>query len=224
MALGDGDEAGHVGRAHRREALRIRHRLADLGEELLVRPARHVDAQHTREIAALAGTTERTLFKHFGTKDGLVRAVIQEAVIEGVREKAFARIWDSAPFTCEEFVAWHRMFLTDRITAAKKAPENYRLLFRELLRDDHFRDAFAPKWLEGVFEPLARQLGRMQETGAIPRDQSPPALASSFSLTVGYLVSRFVLMPNLGWSDDRNVDAVVAMFMTTCGALEKRNS
>ncbi|HYF06109.1 MAG TPA: helix-turn-helix domain-containing protein, partial [Acetobacteraceae bacterium] len=43
--------------------------------------SRGVAQTTTRDIAAEAGTTERTLFKHFGSKEGLVQAVISEAVV-----------------------------------------------------------------------------------------------------------------------------------------------
>lgn len=192
-------------------------RAAILGAAQRLFAARGVGATTTREVAARAQTTERTLFKHFGSKDGLVQAVIQELVIENVREAAYARVWDRRPMTRDEFTGWHRMFLANRVEASTAAPDGYRVLFRELFRDDRFRELFAAKWVPGVFEPMAYHLGSMQERGEIASDQTPRALASAFfSLNLGYLVSRFALMPDMAWDDRRSVEAIVALFRATC--------
>ncbi|QJW85339.1 helix-turn-helix transcriptional regulator [Ramlibacter terrae] len=46
----------------------------------------------TREIAAEAGTTERTLFKHFGSKEGLLHAVLDEAVLAQLAPASLAEL------------------------------------------------------------------------------------------------------------------------------------
>jgi AcrR family transcriptional regulator len=178
-----------------------------------------VDATTTREIAEAAETTERTLFKHFGSKDGLVQAVVELAAIELMRERKFARISNPSPFTRTEFAEWHRAFLTDRVDNGIAAPSNYPVIFRELLRDAAFRRRFGAKWIAEVYAPLAAHLERMQATGQIASRQAPAALAGAFySLNIGYLVTRFALVPELPWDDAANIEAIVEMFQATCGA------
>src|SRR5690606_28007261 len=94
-----------------------------------------VDAATTRSIAAEASTTERTLFKHFGSKAGLVQASIEVISIDFVNDGAFAPIHRADRFTWPEFAAWHRAFLADRVANAAVSPDNYRVLFAELLRN-----------------------------------------------------------------------------------------
>lgn len=179
--------------------------------------ARGVEAATTREIAALAGTTERTLFKHFGSKQRLVQAVIEEVSGAMVRQAAFARVWDPSPFTHAAFIDWHRGFLADRVAAAEAAPDAYKVLLREMLRDDAFRRRYAERWMEGVFAPLVRHIAAMQEAGEIAAHLSPRALAGAFfSLNLGYLVSRFVLLPETGWAGDGDVEAIVSLFAAAC--------
>lgn len=179
---------------------------------------RGVDAATTRDIAAGAGTTERTLFKHFGDKDGLVRAVVEEVSLALVRQASFARVLDPQPFTPEAFGDWHRQFLEERIAAAEHSPDAYRIIFRELLRDEGFRQRYASGWAAAVFMPLERQLAAMQEAGLIGRGASPHALAGLFfSLNLGYLASRFVLAPEREWSTAEDVAAIVGLFRTACG-------
>ena len=175
--------------------------------------AKGVDGTTTREIAAAAGTTERTLFKHFGSKQGLVHAAIAQVSFVAMRQETYARIADQTPFTAREFTEWHGGFLRERSSTASQVPDSYAVLFRELFRDADFRSEYAPRWLAAVLDPLAQHLEKMQASGEIASRQSPYALASAFfSMSVGYLVTRFVLMPSFPWDDDRNIDAVVAMF------------
>ena len=177
-----------------------------------------VDAATTRSIAAEASTTERTLFKHFGSKAGLVHAALEAVSIEFINDGAFARIHRPEPFTQEEFAAWHRAFLLDRTANASASPDNYRILFAELLRDSRLRDDYAPKWRALVFEPLSAKLADMQSRREIAPALGSTALAAAFfSLNLSYLVTRFALAPALPWRDEADVDAIVALFAATCG-------
>lgn len=181
--------------------------------------ARHgADSATTREIAALADTTERTLFKHFGSKDALIQEVIEQVSLSFMRDTAFRRVADSKPFSAAEFAAWHRDFLLERITAAEASRESYKILFGELLRDNAFRKRYGAKWMEQVFVPLSAHLHKMQRSGEIGKTQSPRALAGAFfSLNLGYLVSRYALAPEAGWNGKIDAATIASLFMAACG-------
>lgn len=179
--------------------------------------ARGIDAATTREIAAAATTTERTLFKHFGSKAGLVQAALEAVSIDFLNDTAFARVHDPAPFTAREFAAWHRTFLEDRVETARRSPQNYRILFAELLRNDTLRGSYGSRWKATVMDPLAAHLARMQSSGEIGRTLAPAMLASGFfGLNLSYLLTRFALAPGETWDDRRDIDAIVAMFAAMC--------
>ena len=178
---------------------------------------RGVDSATTREIAFAAGSTERTLFKHFGSKQGLVQAVVAEASIDLVRQSSFARILDPASFAPGEFAEWHRTFLRERVAAAMEAPDKYRVLFAELLRDPAFRQRYGQSWTTLVFMQFANRIRAMQGSGEIASRQPAEAIAGAFfSLNLSYLVSRFALNPEGAWSTEREVDAIASMFATIC--------
>lgn len=172
----------------------------------------------TRAIASRAGTTERTLFKHFGAKDRLASAVLAEASIYAMQAQAFARVLADTPFTPKSFQAWHLSFLRERIAGAKAAPDNYRLLFRELLTDPALTEGYAPAWRENIFAPVRDHLERMQKQGGMETVLPAAVLAGAFySLNVGYLVSRFALRGQADWDDERDAAAVVRAFAGVCG-------
>lgn len=173
---------------------------------------RGIESSTTREIAARAETTERTLFKHFTNKEGLIQAVIEAISIDMMRQAAYARVWDDRPFTRLEFLAWHRSFILDRINASKASPENYLILFKELFRDPDFRARYSAQWIERVFKRMAEHIAKMQAAQEIQSNQTPEALtAAFFSLNISYLVSRFVLAPAMPWNEIRDAETIVSL-------------
>lgn len=176
-----------------------------------------VEAASTRQVAAAAGTTERTLFKHFGSKQGLVQAVLEAGLAATFRRPEFAVLADP-DLSAEAFFAWHRSFLATRIAAVEEAAPALRLLLFEALRDDGFRARATAIWLEQVHAPLLACLQRLRERGGIGREHSAATLAQAFaSLNMGYLVARTLVAPDRTWDSRGDADAIVAAFRSLCG-------
>ncbi len=177
-----------------------------------------VAATSTRQIAALAGTTERTLFKYFGTKDVLVAEVLKQASLKAMRPPAYLRMAENLPFTPEEFIAWHRAFLTERVETALHSSDAYRLLFSALFSDRALAQKYIDVWSADVMEPLRKHLSLMRKDGALKSARSDEELAAIFfTLNLGYLVTRFALAGHREWDTASNVEAAIATFATLCG-------
>jgi len=155
----------------------------------------------TREIAAAAGTTERTLFKHFGSKEGLVQAVISQAVLPHLAPTSLDALRQVIEAHGDDFVAWHRALLASRSEAMAASPELTRLLLVELLRDEALRQRFEAAWRPAVWEPLLGLVRRLQREGRLRADVLAETLVRAFlSLNLGYLVTRHILAPDLAWN------------------------
>lgn len=167
----------------------------------------------TRELAVEAGTTERTLFKHFGSKDGLVQAVIAEAVLPHLAPSSLEGLKAAIEAHDDELETWHRELLAARARAMAAAPELTRLLLVELLRDETLRARFAEQWHAAAWEPLAGLFARLQRQRRITRSIGAATCARMFlSLNLGYLVGRFVLAPQAAWDDAAEQAAVARLF------------
>lgn len=154
----------------------------------------------TREIAAAAGTTERTLFKHFGSKDGLVQAVISQAVLPHLAPTSLDALRQVIEAHGDDFVAWHQALLAVRSEAMGASPELARLLIVELLRDDALRERFEAAWRPAVWVPLLGLVRRLQAEGRLRRDVAAETLVRAFlSVNIGHLVTRHILAPGLDW-------------------------
>lgn len=167
----------------------------------------------TREIAAEAGTTERTLFKHFGSKDALAQAVIERAVLPHLAPTSLAALRQAIDAHAGDLATWHAALLRQRAEALAQAPELVRLLAVELLRDEALRARFAEAWLVAAWGPLTGLFAALQREGVVARELAPELVARLFlSLNLGYLLGRFVLAPQRAWDDEAEIAAIVRVF------------
>jgi AcrR family transcriptional regulator len=167
----------------------------------------------TREVAAEAGTTERTLFKHFGSKDGLVQAVMTEAVMEHLAPASLEALRQQIESHGGDMRRWHTDLLWARSRAIGQSPELTRLLLVELLRDQQLREQFASEWLKAAWEPLLSLFRRLQRDGQLRKDLPAEALARMFlSLNIGQLVARHVLAPQADWKDEQDFAGIAQLF------------
>ncbi|WP_298280055.1 TetR/AcrR family transcriptional regulator [uncultured Bradyrhizobium sp.] len=167
----------------------------------------------TRQIAAAANTTERTLFKHFASKDRLVEAVMREAVIAQLAPASLNALRQAIGEAQDDLVAWHRSLLHERMQATGKATELTRLLLVELLRDETVRKQFGKQWQSAAWKPLVALLVKLQGENKLRTDLDAAALARMFlSLNVGHLVGRFILAPGARWNDEQDIAAIAELF------------
>lgn len=174
---------------------------------------RGVAATPTRDIAAVAQTTERTLFKHFGTKEALVHAVVEEAVLAHLAPTSLAALKAAIDAFGGDLQAWHRALLAARLQALSTAPELTRLLLSEMLRDEALLQRFGNAWREAVWLPLLQLFRQLQHEGRMRRDLSAAQLVRQFlAMNLGFLLGRLLLAPQLAWDDDAEMAALAAGF------------
>lgn len=174
---------------------------------------RGVAQTSTREIAAEAGTTERTLFKHYGSKDGLAQAVIEQAVLPHLAPTSLQGLRQAIAAHAGDLATWHAALLRQRAQALAQAPDLVRLLLVELLRDESLRARFAGAWHAAAWVPLTGLFAALQRERQLTAAVTPQAATRLFlSLNLGYLVGRFVLAPGQPWDDEAEIAAIVRCF------------
>ncbi|MDI1237634.1 MAG: helix-turn-helix domain containing protein [Polaromonas sp.] len=187
--------------------------------------SRGVAQASTREIAAAAQTTERTLFKHFGSKEKLVRAVVEEAVLIHLVPVSLQELGQAIAAFAGDLQAWHCALLQARMKALSGTPELTRLLLVELLRDEALRAEFAGQWQAAAWNPLVELFRHLQAGGNLRSDVEAATLARGFlSLNLGFLASRLVLAPAHTWDDEAEIEGLARLFAAGATAQPLRGS
>lgn len=172
----------------------------------------------TAEIAAAAGMTERTLFRYFPSKEQLYRRVMFPALLAAAAPRALADAGELFGRDAESFAEWHRRVLSLRLTAAKDAAPQFRLLVAGLMTDEALRRKVCRLWKANVLRPLVGTLRRYQKRGQARADLRPEAIARAIiSLNLGYIIARALLAPDATWDDDAEVAATVDILLRGVG-------
>ena len=177
------------------------------------------EATHTADIAAAAGVTERTLFRYFRSKEKLYKRVMFPALLAAAVPRALndaGRLFATEAQSVEE---WHRMILKLRVTAAKQAAPQYRMLVAALMTDEGLRPKVIEIWKDNVLLPLLSTIRRYQERGQLRADLRPETLARAIiSLNLGYIFARALIAPEAPWNDEAEIDATVELLLrgTAC--------
>ena len=167
----------------------------------------------TREIAERAGATERTLFKQFGSKEGLITAVLDMVAEAQITQSAFAELKQEPPATLDRFEAWHRRLLGERVASPTTRSDVGRLFMLEIIQNEGFRTRYSPLWIEGVLNPLLSCLQGLKAAGEIDPPVDIPLLAQCFfSLNIGYLVARLNVARGYAWDTERDAAGIAATF------------
>lgn len=164
----------------------------------------------TAELARAAGVTERTLFKHFPEKAGLLERVAGEAM----HAVAVAPPADEVPFA-----VWFETLLRSRLAVAQARPHALRLVLVELLTSAAARRRFAPVWKRDLWSALVRSVARFQARGELRTDlEAEPLARMVLSLALGYLLSRTLVAPALAWDDSREIARLLEVLRRGAGS------
>lgn len=179
---------------------RTRLRLLEAALDLLAE--RGYRGATTQEIARRAGVNELTLFRHFGTKEALLREALAAFVPEGFLERLPG---EDTPLEegLEAILEAYRSLL--------EARQGFLLgLLAELLRHPSLASAGPPRGVLQVMEWVVGFFRAKQEVGLLRQDEPPEELALAF---VGPLLARFILEKALGVRCDLEPEAYLRGYL-----------
>ncbi len=175
------------------------------------------------EVAALAGVSKQTVYAHFGSKEQLFLAVMEEA-IDGVLDDFFAALARSFPGSSDlegDLVRLGRILLTRILHPELMALR--RLVIAEVGRFPQLGQAWYESGPGALIEALAARLQELGEVGDL-HVEDPRAAAADFNWLV---VSKPQNMMLFGIADrftsteiDRLVRAAVRVFLAAYAPVE----
>ena len=167
----------------------------------------------TKAIAKEAGVSEKTLFSHFRSKSELFVATIGPGLKRMMGEQVFIELIPAlvTATTARErlsALAKNRLEFTKQNTALVKA------VAQELIAGGPVRDEIRAFWEANVLPRATALLESAKRNGQLREDVPVARAIRVFVSTIaGYLILRFVLMPELDWDDDAEIDGMVDVLL-----------
>ena len=80
-------------------------------------------------------------------------------------------------------------------------------MLTEWLVNDELREAMETVWRQHIWRPMVESLEALQVSGAVRKDIKAEVLARAIHcLHVGYVMTRYVFVPDRGWDDADQID------------------
>jgi AcrR family transcriptional regulator len=171
------------------------------------------DGTTTAGIAARAGVTEKTLFKHFGSKRRLFAQVIYPALIEMLRPITFdnlQKVLDTHPTDFPELL---ENIILDRISCVRNHPTTFKLILQELTLRGEFREPFMACWRQQILPPLLKILRSARKRGELGKIPDEAVIRSVISATVGYIFQSVILFPEEQQNDRAEARRIVSILL-----------
>ncbi|HET7541655.1 MAG TPA: helix-turn-helix domain-containing protein [Polyangiaceae bacterium] len=194
----------------------------------IARAALELFAEHsyegttTKAIADRARTTERTLFKHFESKDQLFARTVFPAFLQAWTSTIAEPAANLLEARRGDFRKTLRALLVNRIAIAVEHPAIVIMMWRELLIRPAFRSAHR-KVLARRGKPIVETfIARGKSSGQIRELPTEAILRAITAQLVGYLVMRLVLAPEQAWDTEADADQILALIMRGIGRDRRR--
>ncbi|WP_232057775.1 TetR/AcrR family transcriptional regulator [Listeria sp. PSOL-1] len=168
----------------------------------------------TSEIARRASVAEGTIFRHYKTKKDLLMAITMPTLIDGVIP-FLAQDFSEQVLTQKypDFESFVRGIIMNRFAFSKENGKAIKIYFLELFYHDELREQFSNIFMthvKGKFDQLIDYYKERGEIAAMPNSTIMRALITNI---VGFLLTRFVVMPDSDWQDEEEIDFTVAYIL-----------
>jgi AcrR family transcriptional regulator len=182
-----------------RSARKARTRSALLDAAARVYAHHGIDGATLDQVAEEAGYTKGAVYAHFGSKDNLLLALVEEYVAQEVAEQV--ALFDRSEQTWRRPLAGSDTFMAE----LEQRPDLFRLLIELWVaaqRDERLRDRYVAGLtaMRAMFEDFSRESARdagMPDDGPVPARLADVALGLSLGLGIVKVIEPRRLSPKL---------------------------
>jgi len=172
----------------------------------------------TKDIAAAAGVSEAILFRHFGSKEDLYHAILDEKEASLGAERWFVEMNELAERRDDRGVLYH--VVQQLIRSFREDAAFHRLLLYASLEGHLLAELFHERFGLPMGDFLSRYIALRQKEGAFRECDSGVAVMFVIGSTIHYAMARHVLgVDTFSPSEEVIVDQFVELIL---GGLEQR--
>ena len=171
-------------------------------------------ATSTSEIAKKAGVAEGTIFRHYKTKKDLLLAIVTPTLFKSVAPflaKEFVKeVFESQYESYEDFI---RALLKNRYEFVKKYLPAIRVFWQEIAFHAEIKEQFQRIFTAHVYEKFRKIVEHFQNKGEIVSIPADSVIRMTITTIVGFLVTRFIVLPDHDWDDEAEMERTVQFLM-----------
>ncbi|REJ10860.1 TetR/AcrR family transcriptional regulator [Halobacillus trueperi] len=168
----------------------------------------------TSEIAAKANVAEGTIFRHYKTKKELLISIVTPFMTKFTLPffaSHFANeVFEEPPEGLESLL---RTLLKNRFEFAKENAPLLRIVIQEMAFHPELQGKFQEVFLEEIFPKFEEALNQLKEKGKLVKMPNASIIRMIISSVVGFLVTRFIIAPDLNWEDEKEIDYTIDFIM-----------
>ncbi|MEW8970357.1 MAG: TetR/AcrR family transcriptional regulator [Mesobacillus sp.] len=170
-------------------------------------------ATSTSEIAKKAGVAEGTIFRHYKTKKDLLLAIVAPMMAKFVAPffiKDLKKVLDQDYENVEDFL---RAMLENRREFLIKNLATVKILVQEIPFHPELKDLFKEHIALKVYALFEKLVEHYQEKGQIIQIPAYSVFRMIFSSIFGYLIARYMIMPEADWDDEAETERTIQFIM-----------
>lgn len=167
----------------------------------------------TSEIAQKAGVAEGTIFRHYKTKKELLLSIVapmMTKLIAPFAVKDFTKVLEADYPSVESFL---RAITVNRLEFARKHFPVIKIFMHEIPFHNELREQFKDMVAVQVLEKAYKAIRHFQNQGQIIDLPTPTTMRLIVSTIIGFLIARFLLVPDAEWDEEREIDYTVNFIM-----------
>ncbi len=168
----------------------------------------------TSEIAKHSGVAEGTIFRHYGTKENLLLAMIVPFLKESlpaIAQEVFEEVHPAKHDRLEQFL---RVMFLNRLRFLRENKEIFRVVVKEFVYRDELRSELMGHINRELVGYLFQTIDHFKAKGELPELPNERLLQLIFPFIFSRFVLRFALAPEEPpGSDEEEADLVVGFIM-----------
>lgn len=168
----------------------------------------------TAEIAREANVTEKTLFKHFPSKDDLLRRVLVPLILKTLLPAQLRKIKDVFNNGDRSFGDMFLAFTRERITEVNRNKGKVKFVLMEMLRRDTFRKQIHNIWVTNIWNDAVAGVERLQKQGKIRSDiKASTIVRVQISLAAGCALKSALFVEGDKKADNEELQEILEVLL-----------
>lgn len=168
----------------------------------------------TSEIAKRAGVAEGTIFRHYKTKKELLFAIVSPMItkfaVPFFAQHFVKKVFNQETNGYEEFL---RNIIHNRFEFVKENVTLLKIVLQEVAFHEELQERYKSIFQENVLPRFEEMVSHFQEKGQIKDYPVHSVIRLTISTIIGFLVTRFIIMPEYDWDDEREIDRTIDFIM-----------